>query len=602
KEAISVVLTEQRANGFVSGQITSPHAGTVDVKGFVEGKQLVLLGTSSGRKLEAKVGNKGRSISGKLFVGADNSTGKFKIKVNGDAPASLPAAPSDAAANASAKAVTSGSPTPRDLPATDTSGGALDPTIDPATGLPIDPSTGGVVDPSQTPGELPGGGTPTLPSDFPTTGGGTTAPTDSGGGTTATPGSPQAAPGAAAPGDLIGTNYSFLGHWTGTFNFEADANGIYNTTLLDLTDPNPADGSVPGLDARVIDLLFSQQLDDGLISGTITLENFGTFTLAGLVTGSSVDVVMVGDAATNGGTGIMHLDLGATFDTFTGTLKADANGLTADDTVVGTWLDDGGTSPPVVPPPPPPPLPVGEELYHVDTTDRNGNPTVGNFDPQGASIGEDFSVGSREIIINSIGAFDDAGDGFNNTITVAIYNTATPGTPLYTIDLTNANTTQFAGSNFRYLNTGTTFTPITLTTGIYRIVAYGYGGNELAGDFGDSAYVGPVPTANTGSTGNEIVYPISNNANSNTWVSQINGNNLVYPTQATGLPVNRYLAGSLLFEEGNIIDPGTGGGTTPPPPPPPTTITKPANSAYPGGVFLSPTGPEVFGSQSGGII
>jgi hypothetical protein len=593
KEAISVTLTSQASNGFVSGQVVSNKAGTINVSGFVNGRSLMLIGTNSGRKLEAKIGKKARSLSGQLLVGADDSVGKFKLKLTGDAPA-----PGAAAANTTVT-TTIGNPRARALTATSTDGGALDPSIDPATGLPIDPVTGGVINPGDTGGVVddyvpP----PSLPSDFPggtDSGTGSGTGTGTGGGTVINPGTAAPTVGsAAAPGQLIGTNYSFLGNWQGFFNFEEDPNGIFDPTDNSTDDP-AVNGTRPGLDARDVTILISSQLDDGLVQGTMTIAELGDFNVAGFVNGDIADLIIVGTGQAAGGTGLVQLDLtDGTFDGFTGTLNADVNGFTADDTLIGTWIDDGGTTPP---PPPPPPIPTGEELYHVDDIDPQGGTTIGNFDPDGATIGSDFSVGNREIIVNSLGAFDDGADGLNNTIRVALYNTTSPGTALAVFDLTTSNSALAPGSSFRYL---TTFTPITLTTGIYRIVAYGYGGTELAGDIGVDNYTGPVPTANTGSTGNEIVYPISNGANGNSWTSNPNGTALAYPTNPSGLPLNRYLGGSLLFEEGNIIDPG--GGTVPPTVPPPPPLTKPANSAYPGGVFIGPNGTTIFGSQSSGII
>jgi hypothetical protein len=213
----------------------------------------------------------------------------------------------------------------------------------------------------------------------------------------------------------------------------------------------------------------------------------------------------------------------------------------------------------------------------------------------------DFSVGTTPLVVNSLGAFDDGANGLNRTITVAIYNTASPATPIIMADLTTANSGLAPNSAFRYL---LDFTPVALTTGIYRIVAFGYGGGELAGDTAINTYTGPASTANVGSTGREVVYPITNNLNSNNYFSNAGAGSttLTYPTRPEGEPLNRYLAGSFLFEEGVRPDPG--GGVVPPivPPTVPPVLTKPANSAFPGGVKNTANGPEVFGSQSGNII
>lgn len=600
KEAITLTFISENGST-ITGQVSSAHFGTVNVEGTITGKTIKVVGTSSGGLITAKIGKHGLSLAGKLINGADSSVGKFKIKVTGDAPSSLPPATTVslasnqtivAASTARARALTASA---------STTGGALDPTIDPTTGLPINPQTGGTVDPSQTPGD-PGTAPPddfvpppTLPSDFPTPQAGAGAGAGAGG---AGGGGGGAAPAAAAsgnPGTLIGANYDFIGLWDGQFNFDSSGDIVEVATGLD--NVPAVNGTRPGPDPRVATFTTASQDVTGLVAGTLDVAEFGTFIYTGFVNVTSIDLVLSGTS--NGAVGgTVHLDLNnTTFDSFVGTLSADANGFHADGPIIGTFTNSGGGGSGL-------PLPAGEEMYHVDTTNGTGGATIGNFDPNGASLGEDFSVGTTPIIINSLGAFDDNADGLKNTIRVAIYNTLSPATPIVISDITTDTTELVPGSSFRYL---TTFTPVTLTTGVYRIVAFGYGGQELAGDTGVSTYTGPVPVDNTGSTGKEIVYPISNTLNANNYFSNNaggggggGGTTLTYPTLPDGLPLNRYLAGSILFEEGTPPDPngGGGGGTVTPP----TPLVKGTNSAFPGGVLTSNTGPEVFGSQSGGII
>lgn len=575
KEAIGVTLGYQSGSGFVTGTVSSDHFGSVKVAGQIAGKSVKLIGTSSGRILQVKIGKHGLALSGSLINGTDDSTGKFKVKSTGDAPALS----------------TSSSSGIKAIPLSSSNGG-LDSSIDPITGLPIDPVTGLPIDPSQTPGDN-GTGDPS---------GAGGLPTDSGGGSNPLPPgfpAPQGNPGGIGgnvgggvqpqlAGTLIGNNFSFTGIWVGDFN--GDSSGSIEDPN-DPTNQTPVNGTRPGTDPRVVTFTTTSQDLTGLVTGTVDISEFGTFIYTGFVNVAHIDLVLAG-TSTGASTGTMSLDMDPTtnFSTVTGQLiNGAANGFIANGPINATFQQDI--------PVPPPPLPTGEELYHVDTTDSQGNPTLGNFDPGNGSIGEDFSVGGTPLVVNSLGAFDDGADGLNNTIRVAIYNVSTPGAPLVVADLTTANTELFSGSSFRYL---TTFTPVTLTTGIYRIVAWGYGGNELAGDIGVDNYQGAVPVDNTGPTGTEVQYPVSNAVNANNWLSdpQSQNNNISFPRIDQGLPLNRYLAASMIFDIGTVPpSPPPGPPVVPPPP-----LIKPGNSAFPGGVYTGPGGQDVFGSQSGGII
>ncbi|QOV91687.1 hypothetical protein [Humisphaera borealis] len=566
KEAITISLTSQTDTGYITGQISSLHTGTVDVKGYLEGNKLTLVGATSGRLVEGTINKKGLKFAGTVVNGIDKSTGTFKVKAIGDAPGSL-----QPASRAGGTASLGGSSTPSSTPTGSVPVGSLDPNIDPATGLPRT-SSGTVIDPSKT--------TPTTPTT------GTSAPTGAGSGASAIPlATPSATPLAnvpLAPGNLIGTNYSILGVWTGQFNF--DSSGKIENITTGATTGAAVNGTRPGVDPRTATFSTTSQDLTGLVTGTLTVAELGTYVYTGFVNGTNINLVLSGP-----GPGLVTATLNTTFDTFTGTLtNAEANGFRANGPINATFFSGGGSG--VV-------LPAGEELFHVNQTNTIGDPTVGNLDPNGASLGMDFSVGTIPLVVNSLGAFDDNADGLQRTIRVAIYNITTPTIPVVVSDITTFTSELAPNSNFRYL---TTFTPITLTTGVYRIVAFGYGAGELAGDTGVGTYTGPIASANTGNNGQTVVYPITNGLNANNWRSATGNNtNLVFPTLADGLPLNRYLAGSFLFEEGTPIVPPV---VPPVVPPPPTTITKPANTAFPGGVKTTPTGPEVFGDQSGAII
>jgi len=575
KEAITLTINSENCTGFVTGQVNSAHLGNVTVAGQINGKSLKLIGADAGRLLQVKIGKHGTSLSGSLFNGADDSKGKFKAKMAGDSVTST----------SSAAAIMGGARARALSVPGNTGSGGLDPTIDPVTGLPIDPATGLPIDPSQTPGDT---GDPTTTPPDPAAGG--AAGGNAGGPLGAgAPGAGAPAP-AGAPGTMIGNNFDFTGIWTAEFN---------NNGTGSIDDPNMPgattviNGTRPGTDLRTVTYTVISQDNAGLVMGTVDVQEFGTFTFTGFVNSAHMDLALTG-TSTGAVTGTMSLDFDPTtnFTTFNGQF---INGVA--NTYVANGPINNGTFVANIPPPPVP-LPTGTELYHVDDVDTNGDPTLGNFDPGNGSIGEDFAVGGTPIVINSLGAFDDNEDGLNGTIRVAIFNTSAPAAPIVVADITTANSGLAPGSAFRYL---TTFTPVTLTTGVYRIVAFGYGQGDLAGDIGDSAYVGPPPVDDT--AGGDIQYPISNQLNANNWVSNPNGGGggggggLVYPTVDQGLPLNRYLAGSLLYDFGTVppVSPG-------PPVVPPTTLTKPGNAAFPGGVYTGNNGQNVFGSQSGAII
>lgn len=117
----------------------------------------------------------------------------------------------------------------------------------------------------------------------------------------------------------------------------------------------------------------------------------------------------------------------------------------------------------------------------VQTTAFTGAETVGNQAWQGR-LGLVFS-NSRPIIVNSLGAFDDGGDGLNRPITVGIVNDATGATVVGPI--TMSGTSDPLVGSFRMQN----ITPVTLPVGQYIIVAQGYGPGEQNGNtYGGIAY------------------------------------------------------------------------------------------------------------------
>jgi hypothetical protein len=169
----------------------------------------------------------------------------------------------------------------------------------------------------------------------------------------------------------------------------------------------------------------------------------------------------------------------------------------------------------------------------------------------GGSLGEDFTVGSTPITITSLGAFDPATSATNGTpltladpngIFVEIVNSSQAVVAGNgsggAVEITSANSTQRAGSQFIFLNS---FTPVTLTAGTYRLIAWGYSATVEENNAGS----GGVTTIADSS--GLISYPADNGVAGGAGNSFYNTTPGGYPINGDGSQTNRYGAGSFTF-------------------------------------------------------
>ena len=122
-------------------------------------------------------------------------------------------------------------------------------------------------------------------------------------------------------------------------------------------------------------------------------------------------------------------------------------------------------------------------------------------------LGMRFSVNSP-ISVTRLGAFDSDQNGFNSTITVAIVDAA--GTVVVPSTGTPLTLTGFIGTYNGPFQMVGGFTPVTLTSGDYTVVAFGYGPSEFNGNtnFGSSV----APTNDGGGLITHIDSPWDNTA------------------------------------------------------------------------------------------
>lgn len=150
-------------------------------------------------------------------------------------------------------------------------------------------------------------------------------------------------------------------------------------------------------------------------------------------------------------------------------------------------------------------------------------------------LGMDFTVSSG-IRITQLGAFDSGKDGFNNGITVGIFNVATGQLVAPAVTLTTANT--LAVGNNRFIDV----TDFDLGMGTYSIVAQGYGDNEKNGNVGTGNAPSTVDTA-----GGAIAFV----GGARYGMSA----GFVLPTTLDTGPANRYDAGTFSFTQ--VPEPAT---------------------------------------------
>jgi hypothetical protein len=196
--------------------------------------------------------------------------------------------------------------------------------------------------------------------------------------------------------------------------------------------------------------------------------------------------------------------------------------------------------------------------------------TVGNQGGNSASnyvLGEDFTVPAAGITVTNLAAFDPyitanganapLGTGSYDSIPVSIYyvnvtghtaGTLVPNLSTAVGSGANAQTSggintlngSFVSANSAFLKLNT-FTPVILPAGTYRVVAANYT-NEMEDNAGNVGAIAP-----TSYSGSLISFPGDNTNGFNNFPGNPSTVD-AYPTGTDGGPMNRYGAGTFLFD------------------------------------------------------
>ena len=154
--------------------------------------------------------------------------------------------------------------------------------------------------------------------------------------------------------------------------------------------------------------------------------------------------------------------------------------------------------------------------------------TTGNQDFNG-SLGMDFDV-NMPIVVTSLGAFDSGQDGFQNAITVALFNRVTEQIVGSTVTFTGTPSLE-GGSSFQ------TITPIPLPAGFQgSIVASGYNASEPNGNAG--IFSPPSPNRTMDDGGGLISF---------VGYGRWDNTQGIYPRSVDTAPPNRYAAGTFQY-------------------------------------------------------
>lgn len=181
----------------------------------------------------------------------------------------------------------------------------------------------------------------------------------------------------------------------------------------------------------------------------------------------------------------------------------------------GNWLYGSGTF-------------AFEQAYPTAYTVQDGTVGTQNF---GGSLGMDFRT-YRPTLITHLGVFDSGQDGLNVPITARLYERGpgNTGTELAQITASGTDGQLIGGTRYVALPT-----PLLLPRGFDgTIVAEGYGAAELNGNIG-----GAPPTSWATYSGEGVVAFVG----SGRW-----GTAGLFPTNADTGPVDRYAAGSFMFQ------------------------------------------------------
>ena len=162
----------------------------------------------------------------------------------------------------------------------------------------------------------------------------------------------------------------------------------------------------------------------------------------------------------------------------------------------------------------------------------------------GTGLGMDFDVGDNPIRVTAYGVFDDASDGIGAGVTLSVSlwerdpvdNTASLGQVGPTVEFTDGQTGELiGGSRFKLLDE-----PIELSAGFQgSIVAYGFQG--ATDQNGNDGGVGNFPYATDDGEG--LITFVG--------TSRFGGGGVgTYPNSLDGGPVNRYGAGTFIYDTG----------------------------------------------------
>jgi uncharacterized repeat protein (TIGR01451 family) len=147
------------------------------------------------------------------------------------------------------------------------------------------------------------------------------------------------------------------------------------------------------------------------------------------------------------------------------------------------------------------------------------------------NLGLDFNVtAGHSIVVSKLGAFDNNGDGFTGTVSVAIFNRSTTAQVGPTATFTGTTGTLVNGDRFIAV------TPFVLPPGSYSVVAVGFNSTDLNGNSTIQGFI--ASTENTG--GGLISFVGTGRFDANP--------TLDFPTTVVaGLPSNVFLAGTFQF-------------------------------------------------------
>lgn len=169
------------------------------------------------------------------------------------------------------------------------------------------------------------------------------------------------------------------------------------------------------------------------------------------------------------------------------------------------------------------------KVYAITAYDVNAG-TIGNQNFGGA-LGMEFDV-NQPVLVTHLGVFDDGQDGLATTIVANLWDRNNIGAPIASAGFAAGNTGALIdGSRFLPLAN-----PLLLPAGFQgTMAAGGYNANEQNGNTGGA----PAVNWSTNDGGGLLTF---------VGTSRFDGNPIAYPGTPDGGPVNRYAAGTFMFQ------------------------------------------------------